>query len=112
MQTLDRRLSRDFLAAFERPENRFFVSAVTAFELTDLQQRGRLPVEEDVAVLQGAFLFDLTALPADLWTRASKLPHIHGDPVDRMLVAHALHAGFAVATADRRIHQYEVPIVW
>jgi PIN domain nuclease of toxin-antitoxin system len=36
----------------------------------------------------------------------------HGDPVDRMLIAHALHAGLTLVTADETIRRYPVPTIW
>jgi len=41
-----------------------------------------------------------------------KLPPLHGDPFDRILVAHALCEGLKLATPDPIIANYPVPIVW
>ena len=40
-----------------------------------------------------------------------KLPPIHRDPFDRLLVAHALLHGWEIASTDREIAQYPVRIV-
>ncbi|MBV0891365.1 type II toxin-antitoxin system VapC family toxin [Paracoccus sp. Z118] len=38
------------------------------------------------------------------------LPHVHGDPFDRMLVAQAMAEGMVLLTADRKIAEYGGPV--
>ncbi len=40
-----------------------------------------------------------------------KLPHLHRDPFDRLLIASALVKGWEIATVDRIFDQYPVQIV-
>lgn len=40
-----------------------------------------------------------------------RLPHIHRDPFDRLLIAHAITGGFHVATIDPVVRQYPVQLV-
>lgn len=40
--------------------------------------------------------------------QAARLPSIHRDPFDRMLVAQSLVEGLTLVTADTRIRQYDV----
>jgi PIN domain nuclease of toxin-antitoxin system len=54
----------------------------------------------------------LVGMPLDLWRRAADLPNIHGDPMDRMLIAHAVEIGATVVSADEKIHLYPVSSVW
>ena len=88
------------------------VSAVIAWEYCDLQLRGRLgnaPPFRDVAA---QFYLDILPTPAEIWTVAEKLPAIHRDPVDRMLIAHALTIDATLATADANIRRYPVKTLW
>lgn len=82
------------------------ISAVTAFELADLRERGRIPTSVDLENLLATLDITLLDFPADLWRFASRLPYIHGDPVDRMLVAHALATGNVLVTADGDMSRY------
>ncbi|MEI6233234.1 MAG: type II toxin-antitoxin system VapC family toxin [Planctomycetota bacterium] len=41
-----------------------------------------------------------------------KLPSIHGDPFDRMLVAQALELNATILTSDTKIAQYPVNVIW
>jgi PIN domain nuclease of toxin-antitoxin system len=45
------------------------------------------------------------------WEITAGLPLIHRDPVDRMLVAHALVDGMTILTADANIRRYPVPTI-
>ena len=109
--TGDPRLSNAAIAALENPESELFVSAVTAFEFADLQKRGRFAMTEplsDFADLMGLQFIDF---PGACWTLAASLPDIHRDPVDRMLVAHALARDMTLVTADEMMRRYPVKLL-
>lgn len=110
--TGDRRLSAAVADQLADPDTNLFVSAVTAWEYTDLHLRGRLPGSVPLQLAQAGFGFSVLDLPAELWTQAESLPEIHGDPVDRMLVAHAIAANLVLATADREVRRYPVRTLW
>ncbi len=42
---------------------------------------------------------------------AAKLPLLHNDPFDRMLVAQAIIEGMVLVTADERLREYPVEIL-
>ena len=44
--------------------------------------------------------------------RFSRLPSIHSDPFDRMLIAQAMEADLAIVTADANIRRYPVETIW
>lgn len=90
----------------------FDVSAIIAWEFVELQRRGRLPVDLPFAELQEGLGFTVQPLPDSFWTIAPTLPQIHKDPVDRMLVAHAIAMGATLATADANIRRYPVKTLW
>ena len=91
------------------PQNEILVSPVVAYELTHLQLTHRIPLREPMDRLQRLIGFDFVDLPQGIWRAAAKLPDIHRDPVDRMLIAHALTSGMTLATADANIRRYPVP---
>lgn len=106
------RLPECVQARLSDPAEELFVSAVTAYEYADLQHRRRIPQEADFAGLQARLQFGTLDYPADLWRIAAALPAIHRDPVDRMLVAHALALEMPLVTADADIHRYPIKTVW
>lgn len=93
-------------------ETRSFVSAVTMWEYADLLARGRLPGSVPFSTLQEAFAFETLDFPVAACVHAATLPNIHRDPIDRMLIAHAIAADLTIVTADRRIAEYQVPTFW
>lgn len=111
MATGDPRLKQIDQAALGDPNRALLVSAVVAFELADLQRRGRIAMSEPLDFLREHMEFDVVALPGDCWRTVAQLPQIHRDPVDRMLVAHALVGGFALASADANIRRYPVSVI-
>jgi len=50
-------------------------------------------------------------LDADHGLAVADLPLHHRDPLDRLLVAQARSEQLTIATADRRIAEYDVPLV-
>lgn len=94
------------------PSNELFVSAATAWEIAIKHAQGRLrfPVADfhAMAATLGAHLMPMSA---DHGLAAGALPPIHGDPFDRMLVAQARAEGLILATVDKIIPQYGVPVL-
>ena len=110
--TGDPRLSKTAREAMLAADAELFVSAVVAFEFADLQQRGRFAMTEPISSFANAFGFRIVDLPADAWTIAARLPDIHREPVDRMLVAHALLGDYTLVSADEKIARYPVKTLW
>ena len=106
------RLSRRAAAALLDPDSDLMVSTVTAFEFSDLHARGRFGGMPKLAVLLDRFAARIVALPADAWRLAETLPQIHKDPVDRMLVAHALIAEIPLLSSDEHIARYPLEVIW
>lgn len=87
------------------------VSAISAWELAMLVQRGRiaLAMELDewlraVESIEGVSLVPVTAQVA---AQSANLPgEFHKDPADRMIVALARELNAPLITADEKIHSY------
>lgn len=107
----DRRLSAAQRAALADPDNAMIVSPVVAYELTHLQRTRRIPLVEPIDRLQELTGFELVDLPRASWRSTADLPDIHRDPIDRLLVSHALCEEMAVVTADANIRRYPVPCI-
>jgi len=93
-------------------EHGFSLSVATAFEYAELHRRGRLPQRPTLVDILADFGATVEPLPAESWSIVDKLPPIHRDPVDRMLIAHAMIAQATLATADINIRQYPVKTLW
>jgi PIN domain nuclease of toxin-antitoxin system len=93
-------------------ERGFVISVVTACEYADLLNRGRLPDAAALDRLVDRFEAEVLDLPGSSWPLATGLPRIHRDPVDRMLIAHVLATDGVLATADKLMRSYPVPLLW
>jgi PIN domain nuclease of toxin-antitoxin system len=106
----DPRLGGDARAAIAEPANDVHVSAVSIWEVEIKRALGRLRVRDDLAVRVAE---ELEALPVTFAhaVRAGRLPRLHADPFDRMLVAQAQLESMALVTSDREVAQYDVPVL-
>lgn len=110
------RLSAAALAAIADPANDRVVSAATVWEIAIKVGLGKLTLSQPFRPWMDKALVDLrvTILPITVaYADAhAALPHHHGDPFDRMLIAQAIAEGFAVVSADRQFDAYGVSRIW
>jgi PIN domain nuclease of toxin-antitoxin system len=109
-------LSPAAAAAVRDPVNDVYLSAVSVWEIVTKHRAGRLPLPEPPGTLIPAErrLRGVTALAFDEASAlfALKLPPLHRDPFDRMLIAQAIASSLAIVTPDPAIAQYPVRVVW
>lgn len=55
--------------------------------------------------------FDPLPLTIEHGEDAAKLPRLHADPFDRMLIATAIVEGLTLVTADDKIAGYGIPLL-
>jgi len=86
------------------------VSSVTAWEIAIKHAAGKLRLAESPADWFAGLLehYDLLEAPlqASVACAAARLPPIHRDPFDRVIVALAQARGLVVLTSDEHICQY------
>jgi PIN domain nuclease of toxin-antitoxin system len=106
------RLEPHFREAIVSATNQILVSAVTPWEIAIKQGVGRLsfPLDRFDATIVGMGCNILPILPSH-GIEVARLPRLHSDPFDRMLISQALVEGLALVTRDRAIMQYEVPVL-
>ena len=89
-------------------ENMVFVSAVSVWEISIKKTLGKLEAPDTLLDEIERIRFtplDITLEHAD---RAGKLPAIHMDPFDRMLIAQAQSEQLTLITRDAEIQKYQV----
>jgi len=89
-----------------------FVSAVTAWEFVDLEDRSRLPQGVSFPAIVDRLDATLLDYPADAWKLVHSMPKLHLDPVDRMVIAHAMLADLTLCTSDAQMRAYPVKSFW
>jgi PIN domain nuclease of toxin-antitoxin system len=109
--TDDRALGRTARDAIVNPTNAILLSVVSIWELSLKKFLGRLQmpdnIEEEIA-RRGIVALPITVAHA---VAAPRLPKIHADPFDRMLIAQAQLEGLTIVTRDWEIAKYDVAIL-
>lgn len=110
LDTGDRRISPALLNNLSRADQRF-LSAATAWELGIKQAAGKLRLRIPIGTMLEQFR--LVELPVTIRhaDSAAKLPFLHRDPFDRILLAQALEEGLILVSADRRLADYGIPML-
>lgn len=105
------RLSDKGASLVADPAHEVYVSAVTVWEVEIKRAIGKLTAPDDFAteVIERGF----DGLPIDLAhaSAAGRLPLLHADPFDRMLVAQAMVEGLTLVSDDRNLTGYDVDVL-
>jgi len=85
-----------------------YISVATTWELAIKQGIGKLTAPDDLLERVESAGFTHLAISFNHTVTAGRLPLIHRDPFDRMLVAQARCEGLTLVTHDSDIQKYEV----
>jgi PIN domain nuclease of toxin-antitoxin system len=115
--TKSSKLSADLYKAISDPEREIFLSVVSTWEIVIKNQLGKLtlPDRETTQYIKKArehHMITSLMLTEDHIDPLSKLPLLHEDPFDRILICQAMDEGMALITPDKKISQYPVKIIW
>lgn len=98
------------------PQNDVLVSAVSAWEVAVKHRSGKLPLPEQPETLlpreRERHGFRSLALDEASALHLPRLPLLHKDPFDRMLVCQAVEHGLTLVTPDRTLRQYPIRTLW
>ncbi len=112
----DPRLSTPAQESLADPENELFLSPVSAWEIAVKHARERLALPEAPAEFvrsrRRAYGIRSLAFDEEAALHVPRLPWLHKDPFDRMLVCQAIIHQMALVTNDSLIAQYPVRVVW
>ncbi|HUT79070.1 MAG TPA: type II toxin-antitoxin system VapC family toxin [Polyangia bacterium] len=96
--------------------NECFLSSVSAWEIAVKNAIGKLPLPgaPDRFVPAERERHGISPLPLDELAalQLPRLPALHRDPFDRMLVCQALAGGLTILTPDEQIRRYPVLTDW
>lgn len=95
-------------------ENEVWFSAISIVEIAIKQSLGRPDFTVDAGTVRQAFLdicFKELVVDGVHATHLAKLPQLHRDPFDRLLVAQANADGLTLITADEQLARYPGPIL-
>ena len=98
-----------------RFEPDLYASMASLWEIGIKQSLGKLRIGLTVPEIEEQCLErDIRVLPirSAAIERLKRLPDVHRDPFDRLLVAHAQEEGMTIVTRDKTIPLYPVSTVW
>lgn len=110
------KLSEPVRRAFLDPDREVYLSSISGWEIAIKNSLGRLPLPEPAEVFVPRMRKQLSvrslALNEASTLQLGKLPVLHRDPFDRMLVCQAIEHGLTIATPDELVRRYPVRCLW
>jgi PIN domain nuclease of toxin-antitoxin system len=111
----DTQLSTDVRDAIRDLDNEVYLSAISVWEILVKYQLGKLPLPEhpEIYLPKQRDLHQILSLALDESSVAqlARLPPLHRDPFDRMLVCQAFQNGLTIATVDAAVRAYPVSTI-
>jgi PIN domain nuclease of toxin-antitoxin system len=110
------RLSKNAAQLFSDPANEVFLSAVSSWEIAvkfSLRTL-RLPAPpiDFIPTQRGTHGIATLPLTEEEVLYLPKIPKLHRDPFDRMIVCQAIMNGMVILTPDELISQYPIRVLW
>ena len=93
-------------------DNPVFVSAATVWEIAIKRSLGKLDIEDRWLRALTDLGFGQAPVTAQHAAAVERLPWLHRDPFDRLLIAQAVVEKATLVTADSRIGEYDVATLW
>lgn len=103
-------------ALFQSHDNEVFLSAASAWEIAIKHAAGKLPLPVGPQALivdeRERLGVETLAIDEESALHVTRLPALHRDPIDRLLIAQALVHGLTILSPDPLISQYPARVVW
>ena len=96
-------------------ENKVYVSIASLWEIAIKKSIGKLEFEhsiEKIAELCHEKDILILQIQPKYFDRIIKLPNIHNDPFDRLIIAQAIIENLVIITKDTIIPKYSVKTIW
>jgi PIN domain nuclease of toxin-antitoxin system len=94
------------------PGNEVFLSVVSIWEAIIKSQLGKLPLPEppEIYIPEQRKRHGITSLDVNEGSvvELAKLPSLHRDPFDRLLISQAIQHGLTLVTVDQAVRAYPV----
>ena len=111
----DPKLATDIRDAIRDPANDAYLSAASVWEAVIKHGLGKLPLPAPPATYlpqqRQAHHIDTMPVEEEAMRYLARLPLLHRDPFDRILVAQAVQHDFNLVTIDEAVRAYPVPLL-
>jgi PIN domain nuclease of toxin-antitoxin system len=99
-------------AAIEAENAEVLVSVASFWEIAIKAALGKLEAPDDLPERAERLGFELLPVTVEHAWQVRSLPHHHGDPFDRLLIAQASVERVPIVTADLAFADYDVSVIW
>lgn len=103
----DARLGVNARNEIANQDNQVFISAISIWEIEVKRVLGKLIAPDDLVSAVAEEGFMPLGVTLEHAARAGRLPPIHADPFDRMLIGQALCGDMTIVTQDSEIPKYQ-----
>jgi len=111
-----RELSTTAREIFQDPGNDIYLSSISTWEIAVKHALDRLPLpaqpENYIPQMRHDHGIETLPLDEEATLQLGRLPVLHRDPFDRMLVCQAIVGGMVLLTPDQVIARYPVRSMW
>lgn len=107
----DKRLTETQRSAISDPKNDVLLSAVNAWEMSLKIRKNKLKTKRPLRTYFERSNFQILSISMSHILELHKLPNVHKDPFDRILIAQARAEECVLITSDEMLHAYHVPIL-
>ncbi len=104
-------LKKKELKLLENPDHTIYVSAVTSWEIIIKKALKKLVFQGDIKKAVADNFFKELPVSFEHTMQLEKLPPLHQDPFDRLLIAQSQHEDFYFMTHDQKIKNYELKLI-
>jgi PIN domain nuclease of toxin-antitoxin system len=98
------------------PDNKLLFSVASAWEIIIKVNTGKLNIPEKIDTYITNRLtenrFEVLGIELAHALQVAKLPDLHRDPFDRIIIAQSQVMGMPILKIDRLIVQYQVNVIW
>lgn len=110
------KLSTDAFEALSTLENDVFISTVVVWEIQIKLALGKIklkwPLKDSIDVERKANGFRVLPVSLEHSLYIDKLPMVHKDPFDRMLIAQAMVEDMTIVSRDAHFSDYGAKLLW
>lgn len=109
----DKKLPKGLKQKIENIDSPCYLSIASFWEITIKKQLGKLDLKLSLKELfQYAENnhFDIIQIAYDHLNSLAKLPNIHGDPFDRLIVSQCISEGLILLSVDETLRNYKIEI--
>lgn len=114
--TDDPKLSPQAKTLFIDPSNEVYLSVASTWEIAIKYKRGKLSLpkspEKYIPTKRKQHNIDSLPLDEEATLYLTKLPDLHKDPFDRILICQSIVSGLIILTPDELISQYPLRSIW